>query len=195
MSEGEVFIFPLVTLGASYAFFWVILKLLRVRRKGLPSLLAIITSFVLAPFHPFGLAIAAMPFILGYKAGRSTSLPVNPTDTFSPRVKVSDEEYGYRAEQFRELMYSIATQRFLLSEWVPWPDKMSLMFTWHGFGLYRRAPLLAAVATPFHVAIWSLANLEGELWGSHSLLLFLLSLPYGTALGNLVKYVKAQRGR
>jgi hypothetical protein len=164
-------------------------------RPGLPSLLAIITSFVLAPFHPFGLIVAVIPFTLGYKTGRSTLLPLNPTDTFSPRVKVSDEEYGYIAEDFIVQMSERTAQRIFSSEQVPWPDKMSLWFSGLGFGLYKIAPMLALGTTWFYVTIWSLANLEGELWGRSYPLLFILSLPYGTAIGNLVKQVKGHRGR
>ncbi|MFQ5880123.1 MAG: hypothetical protein ACE5IZ_08130, partial [Dehalococcoidia bacterium] len=159
------------------------------------SLLSIIASFVLAPFHPLGVAVALVPFGIGYLAGRSTSVPIDSTDAFSPRVDVRDTEYGYRAAQFSNMMRSQAAEDFLSSDRMPVPDQLSVMATWYGFGLFRNAPSLALSATWLYLAIWSLANWEGKLWETSSALLFLLSLPYGTAIGLLVKHVAADPGR
>lgn len=192
MNEEMIF-FATIILWISFAFFWIIFKIFRINRPGLSSLLAIIISFVLSPFHPFSFVVAVMPFALGYKAGRSTSLPVNPTDTFSSRVKVDDVEYRYRSEQFIELIKTYTVHRFLLSENVPWPDKMSLLYTRLGFSLYKGAPVIALLTSSFYLIIWNLVNLEGELMNPLSFLLFMLSLPYGTAMGELIKYIKGHR--
>ena len=194
MYEGLFLSVPL-TLYVISLFLWIIFKIFRIHRPGLPTLLSIIIAFLLfVPFHPLRIAIAFIPFILGYVAGRSTSIPLDPTDTFSPKKKVSPIEYNHMAENFSKLIDSgRIVNSFFLNENVPFPDKLSLLYQRFGFGLYRKAPVIALITSPFYLIIWSLSIYEGSLESPSSILLFMLSLPFGTAIGELVKYVKGHK--
>lgn len=196
MYQGLFLAVPITLFGISL-FLWILFKIFRIHRPGLPTLLSIIITFLLlVPFHPFGILIAIIPFILGYIPGRSTSIPVNPTDTFSPRRKVSPIEYNRIAENFINWMnYEITSGRiansFFANEYVPYPDKLSLLHQRLGFGLYRKAPVIALIMSCFYLIIWPISIYEGE--SPLYILLFMLSFPYGTVIGELVKYVKGHK--
>ena len=193
MNESMTLLYVSGTLCVSFVFFWVIFKIFRIRRAGVPHLVAIIISFLLLPFHPRGIITAAIPFTIGYICGRSTRVSINPSDTFSPRIKLSDEEYNLRATQLIELEKGVEMERMILSENIQWTDKMSMMHELMGFHLYKRAPIIALLTSCFYLFIWSFVNLEGQLQGELSLFLFMLSFPYGTTIGELVKYIKGHR--
>jgi len=194
MNENMTLLYVIgTTLCLSFVFFWVIFKIFRIRRAGVPHLVAIIISFLLAPFHPLGIITVAIPFAIGYICGRSTRVSINPFDTFSQRIKLRDEEYNLRAAQLIELEKGVEMERIFLTENIDWTDKMSLMFELMGFHLYKRAPIIALLTSSFYLFIWSLVNLEGQLLGELSLFLFMLSFPYGTTIGELVKYIKGHQ--
>lgn len=193
MNESMTLLYVSGTLCVSFVLLWVIFKIFRIRRVGVPLLAAIIISFLLAPFHPVGIVIAAIPFTIGYICGRSTRVSINPVDTFSPKIKLRDEEYDLRATQLIEFAKTDRMSRIFLSENIHGPDKMSMMHELIGFHLYKNAPIIALLTSCFYLFIWSLVNLEGQLLGELSLFLFMLSFPYGTTIGELVKYIKGHR--
>jgi hypothetical protein len=187
MELGQVFISLAVGLLVS----WCICKLFRIRRAGVPQFSAIVLTFVLmTAFNPFSMIVSIVPFLLGFLAGRSTKVALIPTDTFSPRVKLSDVEYAYRAEQHYRFLHTRVAGRFFSDPRIPAPDKLSLLS--QGFGIYRHARLLALLSSWFYFSVWNVASYSGN--RDLYIVLCILSLPQGTAFGMLWKYVRGHPG-
>ena len=183
------FLYVLIILCVGSGFFWLVAKLLRIRRSGIPHLGAILVAFALSPFDPLAVVVAALPFTLGFLSGRSTKIALDPTDVFSPRVKLSDEEYSLQAETHHRMLGSLAAKHFFHNPHVHPTQKIPFLF--QGFGLYRHARGIALAASWFYITIWGWANMGG---GELYLLVFVLSLPFGTAMGFLWKYIKGHPG-
>jgi hypothetical protein len=183
--SSDVFAIPIILI-VSFICFWFILRLFRYRRSGITQLLSILFTFILAPFNPIAIVIAIVPFILGFICGRSTRVPSDVTDRFSPRIKCSDIGYAKLVERHEYLISNLAIQEQMLSPYLSVHSKLSLLFP-SGFGIYRHSRSLAMVTSLGYLTIWGSAN-EGysDLYG----LLFFLSLPFGTAMGFLWKYLK-----
>jgi len=187
--DGYDLVYTLVLLCAGFAVVWLAAKVFHVRRAGVPHLGAILVAFLLSPFHPLAIVVAIVPFALGFLTGRSTKIAMDPTDPFSPRIKLSCEDYSRVAEQRHQFARSPAAQLFYENPRIHWTGKLSFLF--QGFGLYRHARGLALATSWLYISIWGWANSgNGDLY----VLLFLLSLPFGNAMGSLWKYAKGHPG-
>jgi len=187
---GMDLLYVVVVLCVGFVFFWLICMVFRIRRAGVPHLAAIIVAFALSPFHPIAVVAAAPLFILGFVSGRSTKVHIDPTDVLSQRIKVSDVEYAHLAAQQLRMLQSATAAKFFLSPRFHWTQKLSFIF--QGFGLYRHARGIAVSTSWFYITVWSAASLNGS--GELLLLLFMLSLPFGTSMGLLWKYIKGHPG-
>lgn len=186
------FLYTLSILAIGFLILWVFCKILRIKRLGIPEFGAIILAFGMSPLDLMAILWAVLPSILGFISGRSTKVLLDPTDITSPRVKLSDEEYAYRAEQYQMIMKSSEAQRFFLSPYHDVIEKQTMLFEGQRFGLYRHARSLALLTSLFYFSIWSAAN---QSYGTELyLLLCILSLPFGHVMGLLWKYIKGHPG-
>ena len=186
------FLYVPAVMSLGFIFFWLICKILRIRRSGVVHLAAILVAFAMSPFHPITVAVASLPFVLGFKSGRSTKVPIDPTDVLSHKIKVTDEQYFHLAEQHHAMVGSLQIQRFLLSPHIDPTQKLSFLFQGFGFGLDRYARGIALATSWFYITIWSAAAMTGS--NELQILLFMLSLPFGTSMGQLWKYIKGHPG-
>lgn len=188
--NGREFLYVAVVLCVGFVFFWLICKVFRIKRGGVPHLAAIIVAFALSPFHPIAVVAATPLFILGFVSGRSTKVHIVPMDVLSQRIKVSDVEYAHLAEQHFRMLQSTTAAKFFLSPRFHWTQKLSFMF--QGFRLYRHARGMALFTSWLYITVWSTASLNGS--AELLLLLFMLGLPFGTSMGLLWKYIKGHPG-
>ncbi|MFH1050857.1 MAG: hypothetical protein V1779_08020 [bacterium] len=168
-----------------------ILNIISIRRKGLPSLYSILITFIFQPFYYYGFLLCTLPFIIGYITGRSTKKQIDPGDMFSKRIKLSDAQYLNFVNQVLNLPNSIAGRRLIVNG--PSNVKQSLM--WHSFDafLFKISPFISILISPGFFYYWHLSYLTGELWNQYSLTLIFGSWAYGTGIGYLVKYYKANK--
>ena len=186
------FVYVLVLLTVGFSVLWILCRIFGVKRLGVPELGAIVLAFGMSYFDYAALLWAIIPFLLGFISGRSTRVLLDPTDVTSPGVRLPDEEYAYRAEQYKLIMQSPEVQQYFLSPCHAPTEKLTLLFEGQGFGLYRHARILALLTSLFYITIWSTANQfhNTELY----VLVCMLSLPFGYTIGLLWKYIRGHPG-
>lgn len=185
------FAYYLVIFGAVMPIIWMVCRLLQVKSPGIPVFGAVFTALILSPFHPVVLAISAIPFVIGFRVGRSTKVALDPTDAFSQRVKLSDEEYAVRIENINEAIMSARGQEYFHSPYVSPTNKLTLLF--EGNNLYSLSRGVATTYSLLYFPIFSTAVYPGGT--GFTFILFLLSFPYGYSIGMLWKYMKGNRVR
>lgn len=184
-NSDDFFYIPML-LVISFCIFWLICKIFRIKRKGIAHFASIITGFLLTPFHPYALLFALFPFSLGFIAGRSTKIHLDPTNILSERIKISDIEYARHAEHYFRTIASGRAMRFFGSRYVHPTAKLAYLF--QGLGLYQHARGISLAMTWFYLWIWNATNMTGAT--ELNVLVAMLGLPYGTSIGLLWKYIK-----
>jgi hypothetical protein len=86
--------------------------------------------------HPMFLLVSALPTYIGFRVGGTTSVPYDPTETFSPRIRLSPKAYDTWA---RNLLGQRSTTRLLSSSNVTPDRKLSLLFSIGGALLHVHA--------------------------------------------------------
>src|SRR4051794_20491226 len=104
----------LIVFGGAAAFA-VVLKLFGAYRPGAPAAVAIVAAFVLSPFDWSALLVVAIPFTLGFVAGRSTHVPVHPLRILE-RTKLHPIDYFRHQENLLNMHRSGGLDELLESQ-------------------------------------------------------------------------------
>src|ERR1035441_7897656 len=172
--------------------FTIVLRLLGLYSRGLPALLSIVATLALCPFEWHSL-IAAIPFIIGFLTGSSTRVSQDPFNVTGRMARLSPLGYARQMDQIRSMSGSRQYYALLTSPNVPVPVKLGLQFQVLSAYLYRAAPVMALTVSPAYFWFWSLLNSRAPQFGDLRPLVILLALPFGTAVGMLVKYRSEER--
>src|ERR1043165_7964275 len=158
----------------------VVLKVLGLYSRGLPTLIATLAALCVSPFHWPTAALAVLPFALGFKSGRTTRVMQIPGD-FLSMVSLTPRAYTAWAKRMALVGYSEEMSALMLSPRLDWSEKMHLIMHMWTAAIYRRAPLWVLITAPFYFWFWSMANT--------AVLIAMISLPFGAAVGMLLTFV------
>jgi hypothetical protein len=169
-----------------------LLRLLRLFLPGLATLLAVLFTAAVCPFTFKGLFIALPLLLAGLWAGKSTRILASGYDRYPP-MRLSPFNYHQRMHELRLLSRTGEFNRVLLNPSVDWPTKMDIQVQVLTAYVYRRAASLALIMSLPYLWFWSMLNAHSDETHNVGPLVFMLGLPYGYALGTLVKFIEGSR--
>jgi hypothetical protein len=169
-----------------------LLRMLRLSTPGLATLLAILFTAAVCPFNSTGLLVALPLLLVGFLIGKSTRIMASGYERLPP-LRLSPFDYHQRMQELGLLSRSGQLNRILLNPSVDWATKMDIQVQFLSAYVYRRAAFFALTISLPYLWFWSLLNAHGDETHNAGPLVFMLGLPYGFALGTLVKFIRGSR--